>query len=153
MTLGIGMGVLIGVVIYLLLEHERQQRETAQNDRALSSRPQHEIVLPPAEKKQAIEPARLKLRLTALPVRFTRREEGAIIAETLPGTACTIDAVYSTNRRPNSLVSVKRTAEADGACRWNWEIGTSGTYVDVTVIASLDGYEEVKETLRVEVID
>ena len=62
-------------------------------------------------------------------------------------------SVYSTNRKPSGLDEGPVAADSNGNCRWSWPIGTGGSHVDVTVQASLDGYEDVEALLRIEIVD
>jgi hypothetical protein len=143
-VLGVGAGV--GLVMYLLGQKEEQEKSASR------PRPQQRIVIPPPIRKEA-KPGTLKLNLIAEPARFVRREQGTLIVETLPGASCKLEAVYSTNRKPSGLDEGPVAADSNGNCRWTWPIGTGGSHVDVTVRASLAGYEDAEADLRIEIVD
>ena len=151
LVLGASLGIAAGIVVYFISQRERQEAEVFSEEKALSPRPDHKIALQPPVETREIQPAILPLTLSAEPVRFIRREPGTIYAKTLPGATCNVEAIYSTNRRPGSLETGPTAVDADGRCQWTWVIGTSGTHVDVTVRASLAGYEQAEAALRVEI--
>lgn len=103
----------------------------------------------PAE--AALKPLPLKLR--AKPATFKRGQTGTIYAETLPGASCSIDAIYSTRRRPAGLDNEGAIAEGDGVLEWAWKINTTGDYVEVTVRGELKGYQAVETKLRVKIAE
>jgi hypothetical protein len=144
MVLGVGAGV--GLVMYLLGQREEQAQS------ARRPQPKQKIVIPPPIREEA-KPGILKLNLTAEPAKFVRREQGTVAVETLPGASCKLKAVYSTNRKPSGLDEGPVAADSSGNCRWTWPIGTGGSHVDVTVWASLSGYEDAEASLRIEIVD
>ncbi len=144
-VLGVGTGV--GLIMYLLGQREEQPAKPAS-----SAHSRQGIVIPPPIRKE-VKPAALKLNLIAEPAKFVRREQGTVIAETLPGASCKFEAVYSTNRKPSGLDEGAVAADSNGNCRWTWPIGTGGSHVDVTVRASMTGYEDVETSLRIEIVD
>jgi hypothetical protein len=151
-VLGVGFFT-VGTVVYFLTKRRREEEKAPGGEGIRISPPDRKIVLPtPAEAPKA-QPLILPLTIKADPPRFVRREQGTIIAKTLPGAACTIEAVYSTGRHPGSLETDPVTANRDGECRWTWEIGTGGTHVDVTVRAQHKGYEQVEAALQVGIGD
>jgi hypothetical protein len=151
-VLGVGFFT-VGTVVYLLTKRRREAEQAPAIEGIPIRPPDGEVVLPTPPEAQKARPAALPLTLKADPSRFVRREPGTIVAKTLPGAACTIEAVYSTGRRPGSLETGPVTANRDGECRWTWEIGTGGTHVDVTVRAQHKGYDQVEAVLQVGIGD
>ncbi|GAB4477761.1 MAG: hypothetical protein Kow00124_21330 [Anaerolineae bacterium] len=161
LLLGFGLGVTLVVVVYLLTRREQEQVSAAPDEKAVATRPEHRIVLPPEPEPGTIMPAPeresrsadLPLSIQASPTPFKRGQVGSIIAETMPGASCTIEVLYSTRRPPSSLANVTLTAGPDGKCLWSWEVGTSGTFADVTVWALLEGYERAEDRQRIRIVD
>jgi hypothetical protein len=153
MVLGVGLALAVGVVVYIVTRDEEQEAGVGKAVQtppiSLSPPPRPSA---PVETK-APSPDVLMLALKADPARFLRGQPGTIRAQTLPGAACTIDAVYSTRRRPGSLDTAPVTVGEDGTCLWTWDIGTGGSYVDVTVWARLAGCEDAEASLRVDIED
>lgn len=149
-VVGLGVGIVAGIVAYVLFRE--QEAQSAEHENAITPRPEHQITIKP-EQQRSIEPAGISLILTAQPAKFIRRQSGSITAETLPGATCSIEAVYSTNRRPSGLEITPVKADDNGKCSWTWEIGTGGSHVDVTVKASAQGQNPIETTLRVEIVD
>lgn len=151
-VLGVGFFT-VGTVLYYLTKRRREAEQTPAPEGIPISPPDREVARPtPAEAPKA-QLTVLPLTIKADPARFVRRGPGTIVAQTLPGAACTIEAVYSTGRRPGSLETDPVTANRDGECRWTWEIGTGGSHVDVTVRAQHEGYDQVETSLQVGIGD
>jgi hypothetical protein len=142
----------LAVVVYL---NERQQREAAARQRqAKPARPKKEIkISPPEPIEEAAVPAveELLLKITAKPRKFKRNNPGTIKVQTIPGASCIISARYSTGRAPNKLDTSPAIAGGDGELTWSWEVGTSGSYVDITITAEAEGYEPTSGALRVNI--
>ena len=150
-TLGASLGVF--AVLYYLSEQQRQRMASRKQGRQPVPRPDQAITLVPPATPLETQAVPVPLTLKASPPMFSRRKAGTICAETLPGTACTIKARYSTGRAPGSLSSEPVTAGDDGNVEWTWDVGTSGDRVDIEVRAVLEGYSEVAAKLRVSIVD
>ena len=161
--LGLGLGVVVGVILYQELKRRQEEETSGPTEKALIRPPAQAITIPPPsrtreialkrEERRDIQPAVLPLSIEAIPAKFRRGEPGTIRVRTLPDATCAIEAVYSTGRRPTGLDTGPITAGENGECEWTWGIGTSGTYVDVTIQGWLEGYENAEETLRVPISD
>jgi hypothetical protein len=141
-------------VMWYLLDQQRQQTGTGEHRR--STRPGgirlHVTSVPkPRVTTKPAAPAALTLQINARPRTFKRGKEGTVQVKTLPGAHCTLNARYSTGRAPSGLEAGPLPANADGICAWTWPVGTSGSYVDVEVTASQDGYAGVTESKRINI--
>ncbi len=161
LLLGFGLGVTLVVVVYLLTRRGQDQVSAPPDEEAMAAKPEYRIVLPPEPEasgpmpapEHEISPDGLPLSIHARPMPFKRGQVGSIIAETSPGASCTIEVLYSTRRPPASLSNVTLTAGPDGRCLWSWEVGTTGTFADVTVWALLEGYERAEDRLRIKIVE
>lgn len=151
LILGMGLGITAGVVVYLISQREREEFGALGEREAAAPRLDVERAAPKTAAPQEVQSATLSPSLQADPVPFVRQRPGTISVETLPGATCSIEALYSTGRRPGSLDTGPVKADAKGKYQWTWEIGTSGTHVDVTVSAWLEGYEKTEAKLRVKI--
>lgn len=143
-------------VVWYLLDQQRQQAESGEYRRParpggiqlkITTSPKSEVASKPAA------PAELTLQISAHPRTFKRRAEGTVEVKTLPGAQCTLHARYSTGRAPSGLAEGPVPANADGVCEWTWSVGTSGSHVDVEVLATHDGFADVTESKRINIED
>jgi hypothetical protein len=143
----------VGVILYLFeRQKEKAGEKSGSKPTGLARRPVQAITIKPEKKVEMAAPA-LTLTLSAEPEKFVRRKEGTIRAKTQPGVSCVIAARYSTNRTPTTLSTDPVTAGKDGIAEWRWEIGTGGSYVEVTVEASRKGDVPVSASLKIDIVD
>jgi len=155
-------GLTAGVVAIILAQRELEEEQAAAPARTkASSKPAAKNPPKPTQIEPDPEPEAeappvvesLALSLKARPATFKRGKVGTIIAQTTPGAACTLEAKYSTNRRPTGLDKEAVIATGDGVAEWEWKVSTGGNYVDVTVKASMPGLEVLEKSKRVKVTD
>lgn len=146
-ALGAALGGLIGALgVALYLQSRRQAApRAAEAPRAEAA---GGIVLKPAGK-----PRSASVSLHADPDPLVRRQPVTIRAKAAPGAACTLNARYSTGHGPNSLDTGTVTADDDGYCEWTWHVGTTGSYVDITVETRHAGGETVTDEVRFTIVD
>lgn len=143
----------VGVFLYLIeRQREKIDEKKGEKSTSLARKPVQAITLKPEEKTEMAAPA-LTLSLSAEPKKFVRRKKGTVRAKTQPGVSCVIAAKYSTNRSPNALNTDPVKADANGVVEWQWDIGTSGDSVVVTVEASREGEVPISESLKIDIID
>ena len=111
----------------------------------------------PATQGIVLKPAQLasvfSVSLHAEPDPLVRNQPVTVRAKAAPGALCTLTARYSTGYTPNSLDTEQQKADAEGVCEWTWEIGTTGSYVDVTVEAQNTAGETANDEVRFQIID
>lgn len=157
--IGIGLGAgLLSTALYLLLKkryHEILIPVQRYGGQTYTFIPPRAIPLTMAAGKSEKSEAQdsFQLEIKARPSVFRRGETGTIIVSTIPGTLCTLQARYSTGASPSSLHSNSIRVGGAGQHRWLWDIGTSGSYVDVSVQAESEDGSTLKKTLRVEILD
>jgi hypothetical protein len=152
-TLGSLIGVAVGMALYVAAK--RRQNSNARRNHspyAIALRQQQAITVPP-DKPREIQLKPLPLTIQAEPSPFVRGQAGTIRVQTQAGASCSIQALYSTRRAPTGLSGGPIDADEDGRCEWVWTIGSKGTYVDVTVRATLDGSADAQAVLRVPIED
>jgi hypothetical protein len=151
--LGTVIGVVAGTALYLAIKRRQNTDDHRKNMAySITLRPPQAIAVPPTKPRE-IQLKPLPLTIQGEPSHFVRGQEGTIRVQTQAGARCSIEALYSTGRGPTGLPGDTVKADGDGCCEWVWTIGTKGTYVDVTVRATLDGFAEAQTALRVEVGD
>lgn len=144
-------------VMWYLLDREREMGSAAPRRPGAGIRlkpttaPKAGTVAKPASTTSA--PVELTLALNASPRTFKRGAEGTVRAKSLPGAQCTLSAKYSTGRTPTGLEDGPLTCDGDGSCEWTWSVGTSGSHVDVEVVAAKAGYEDVTQSRRISIKD
>ena len=144
-------------VMWYLLDREREMGSAAPRRTSAGIRikpttaPKAATIAKPAP--AASIPEALTLALSASPRTFKRGTEGAVRAKSLPGAQCTLSAKYSTGRTPTGLDDGALTCDEDGSCEWTWSVGTSGSHVDVEVVATKVGYEDVTQSKRISIKD
>ncbi|MBN1122498.1 MAG: hypothetical protein JXJ17_15585 [Anaerolineae bacterium] len=143
----------VGVFLYLIeRQKEKAGEKSGEKSMSLARKPVQAITIKPKKKVEMAAPA-LTLSLSAEPKKFVRRQEGMIRAKTQPGAACVIMAKYSTKRAPTTLSSDPVKADENGIVEWRWEIGTGGSFVEVTVEASREGDIPVSASLKTDIVD
>lgn len=90
--------------------------------------------------------------LHAEPDPLVRSQPVTVHAKAAPGALCTLTARYSTGYTPNSLDMEPQKADTDGVCQWTWEIGTTGSYVDVAVEAQNAAGETANDEVRFQIV-
>ena len=152
-TLGSVAGVAAGIALYLAVKRRQNSNNHQKNTAySITLRPQQAIAVPPDQPRE-IQLKPLPLTIQAAPSHFVRGQKGTIRVQTQAGARCSIQLRYSTNRGPTSLSGDSLKADGDGRCEWAWTIGSKGTYVDVTVRATLDNSAEAQAAIRVEIGD
>ncbi len=156
--IGISIGAaVLSAVLYLLLKkraHEILIPVKGYGGQTYTFIPPRAIPLSGAARDEKTEIQDLfQLEIKARPSVFKRGETGTIVVTTLPGTLCTLAARYSTGASPSSLHGTSVRVGGAGQHRWLWDIGTSGTFVDVSVIAEREDGSTLNKTLRVDITD
>jgi len=94
----------------------------------------------------------LPLTVSVSPTHLSHNQPCTVRVETLSGATCTLNAVYSTHRKPLSFSDAHTVVIGEsGQHEWTWEVGSAGSFVDLTVEGWLEGYDMVIATLRVEI--
>jgi hypothetical protein len=152
-VLGSVIGVAAGMALYLAIKRRQNSRRHQKNTAySIALRPPQAITVPP-DKPREIQLKPLPLTVQAEPTRFIRGQVGTIRVQTQAGARCSIEALYSTGRGPTGLAGDPLKADKDGRCEWAWTIGSKGTYLDVTVRATLDGSgADAQAMIQVEIV-
>jgi hypothetical protein len=151
-TLGSLIGVAVGMALYIAVKRRQNNNRRNHSAYAIALRQQQAITVPPDQPRE-IQLKPLPLTIQAEPAQFVRGQEGTIRVQTRAGASCSIQALYSTKRPPTGLPGDPVDADENGRCEWVWTIGSKGTYVDVTVRATLSGSAEAQAVLRVAIED
>nr|MBN1229077.1 hypothetical protein [Anaerolineae bacterium] len=144
------IGAALGAMAVVKLIQKLTEQETAERPQAVSQPAPRAIRLRPQEVTD-LQATPVPIKIGARPAAFSRGNPGSIIVETLPSAVCSIEVVYSTGHTPNSLDTSPVTVGKDGQYTWTWDIGTGGTFAQVTVTVTAEGYGRARATLKVEI--